>query len=446
MCDELKEQGSDDYVSVLKTLTDIGLSLQTNGSYILQVEPYLLNEVLESLKHFGYKVAVLWAEGSWPEDNDIDDAILDSVKEWDKEEWGAAGHILDREYGNPRFHHQCAIINLRKLNRIIRCPLFDYSASTEHMHDDYTPMWINALPDAGICKSPRAKVDNLNTFDKILRTSLDANLKVFNLDYNIRSKKVCSYPESDIEWAENNVFTNLEPLTAHELWKLEMSIKKDYPDKLAMFDFKMQHATSLYLTNTESVPHVNVNDLQVVVCPCSGLHQFKYIQPSLDVMETVIWADFSTYAVKWMEILIYEWNGKDFHTFFDNNKDRLNYDGNVVYGHGTWEKFMDSFESEDGWLAVWRRIVNLEHQFLVVNLVDDYQKIVDLIEPNKNVLLQCSNIFLYEINYFNKGLRTTFNALDYIRQVQTISNKVIFNGDINGSYYNQINTNWLKWI
>ena len=323
ICNELKEQASDDYISVLKTLTDIGLSLQTNGSYVLQVEPYLLKELLDSLKQFGFKAAVLWAEGSWPENNDIDDAILTNIKEWDKEEWGAAGHILDREYGNPTFHHQCVIINLRTLSHIKQCPLNEYEASAEHMHDDYTPFWIKPLPNSKICKSPNARASNLNIFDKLLRTCLDSNLKVFNLNFDIRIKKTCTYPELDIEWAENNVFTNLEHLTPNQLFKMEMAIKKDYPDKLSMFDFKMQHATSLYVTNTEQVPHVYINDLQVVVCPCSGLHQFKYIQPSLDVMETVIWADFSPWAVKWMEILINEWNGKDFHTFFDNNKDRL---------------------------------------------------------------------------------------------------------------------------
>ena len=133
-------------------------------------------------------------------------------------------------------------------------------------------------------------------------------------------------------------------------------------------------------------------------------------------------------------------------TFFDNNKDRLNYDGSVINGHGTWEKFLESFENEDEWLIAWAKIRNLEHQFIDVNLVNDYNKVVELIPANKNVLLQCSNIFLYESNYFNRGPLTAVNSIDYVKQVRNISNKVIFNGDINGSYYDMINTNRLKWI
>lgn len=446
VCKDVEEQASDDYIGLLKTLTDIGISLGTNGSYVLQVGEHHLGELLRSLKHFGFKVAVIWAEGSWSDDPDIDKEILKSVKEWDKEEWGAAGHILDRPlYKEPKFHHQCVVLNLRKLTEIIECPLWEHDASNKHMHDDYTPMWIKVRSPAKIVKHT-ARNGEINVFDKILRTCLENKLTVFNLDYNIRGKKICVYPEDDIEWAEEKVFANLDQLPQKQLVRIMSDVRINYPDKIAMFEFKIQSVTNLYITNTETVPHVVDNDLQVAVCPCSGLHQFKFIQPSLDVMEKVIWADYSPYAVKWMEILVHEWNGKDFHTFFDNNKDRLNYDGSVINGHGTWEKFLESFENEDEWLTAWAKIRNLEHQFIDVNLVNDYNKVVELIPPNKNVLLQCSNIFLYESNYFNRGPLTAVNSIDYVKQVRNISNKVIFNGDINGSYYDMINTNRLKWI
>ena len=95
---------------------------------------------------------------------------------------------------------------------------------------------------------------------------------------------------------------------------------------------------------------------------------------------------------------------------------------------------------------MWNRIRNLEHQFEVVNIVEESDKVVELIPHNKNVLLQCSNIFLYESNYFTKGLDTTFQAISYVRNVQSISNKVYFNGDINGHYYDIVNIGRQKWI
>ena len=445
MCEELN-QASDDYISVLKMATNINVMMSTEGSYIQECDVDALDNVLKDLKDLGFKVAVLWAEGSWPEDPDIDDEILKSVKEWDKEEWGCAGHILDRRQ-NPKFHHQCVIINLRKLIKSIECPVPLYEASKEHFHDDYTPKWIKPLSASDHKYVPNSGWNNIkegkhpsNLFNCILRTSLDNGLTVFNLDYNIRGHKVCIYPENDIEWTENELFKKY--LDADRIY----DIQDNYPDKKPLLDFKIQDSAVLYVLNSESVPHVITNDIQVMVCPCSGLHQFKYMEPSLNVMEKVIWADYSPYAVKWMEILVYEWDGKDFHKFFEDNKSRLNFVGTYHYGYGTWEKFLDSFEDENEWLSVWSKIRNLEHQFEVVDLINDYDKIVEMIPHNKNVLLQCSNIFLYESNYFNKGLQTTVNGIDYVRKVQDISNTVYFNGDLNGNYYDMTNINRQKWI
>jgi len=436
MCKELEQQATDEYISILKTVTNFNITLNTLGSYILDCPINSLEETLIDLKHFGYKVAVVWAEGSWPVEPDIDEEILKSVDEWNNNKWGCAGHILDRN-NNPQFHHQCIIINLAEFKFLKRGDLYEYEASTEHLHDDYTPKWIK----------PKANAHRVNGIDRVdglfnsfLRTSIDQGLMIYNLDYNIRGNKVCIYPEDDIEWAENEIFKKYTDM------KNVYDIKENYPDKKPLFELKVQEFTNVYVTNTEMAPDVDVNDLQVIVCPCSGLHQFKYMEKSLDVLETVIWADFSYYAVKWMKIVINEWNGRDFNTFFEANKHRLDFNGSYVYGHGTWEKFLDSFDSEEAWLKIWNRIRNLEHQFEVINIVEESDKVVELIPHNKNVLLQCSNIFLYESNYFTKGLDTTFKAISYLRNVQSISNKVYVNGDINGHFYDMTNIGRQKWI
>jgi len=445
MCREIYEKASDDYISILKMATDWNVNLATNGSLINSVPLDHVNTTLIDLKELGFKVAVLWAEGSWPEEDDIDIEILKSVEEWDKEEWGCAGHILDRPgRRKPIFHHQCVIINLRKLTKSIQCRIREYEASTDHFHDDYTPKWIKPISQNYIEGSHWNSYEEsrkpYNLFNCFLRTSLDNGLKVFNIDNNVRGLKVCSYPEDDIEWTEGELFKKYEH--ADRIY----DIRDNYEDKVPLLEFKIQDSSVVYILNTESVPHVTIDDIQVMVCPCSGLHQFKYMEKSLNVMEMVIWADYSPYSVAWMEILVHEWNGKDFHGFFEANKHRLNFDGTFELGFGTWEKFMASFDSEEQWLEVWNKIQNLEHQFEVVNIVNEHDKIVDMLPHNKNVLLQCSNIFLYESNYFNKGFETTFNALNYVRKVQSISNKIYFNGDLNGNYYNMTNMNRRKHI
>ena len=437
MCNELIEQASDDYISILKTVTNIHVDLNTSGSTLLECKLDAFESQLLKLKSMNFKVAVIWAEGSWPNDPDIDIEIRKTVQEWNKVNWGCAGHILDRD-NNPQFHHQCVIINLEKFTHISNeVGLHEYQTSGEHMHDDYTPTWIMPTAD-------RKRVKDCDPvkglFNAILRTTLDKSQAIFNLDYNIRNHKLCIYPEDDIKWTEEQIYRDYSDLS------IIYDVGDNYPDKKPLLELKMQSVATLYVTNTESVPHVDVNDVQVLVCPCSGLHQFKYMQPSLDVMEMVVWADYSSYAVKWMEILIHEWDGKNFHRFYGANKARLNFPGTFVHGYGTWEKFLSSFENEDEWLKVWGKIQNLEHQFEVVDLINEHDKIVNILPHNKTVLLQCSNIFMYESNYFTKGLDTTFNGISYVRKVQSISDKVYFNGDMNGNYYDITNIGRQKWI
>ena len=84
------ENASDDYVSVLKSITNINVDLNTDGSFVIDCSNDNLDFLLNDLKQLNFKVAVIWAEGSWPSDPEIDNEILKSVTEWNKEKWGCA--------------------------------------------------------------------------------------------------------------------------------------------------------------------------------------------------------------------------------------------------------------------------------------------------------------------------------------------------------------------
>ena len=239
MCKELEEQATDEYISILKTMTNFNIDMNTEGSFILDCHTDSLEETLIDLKHFGYKVAVVWAEGSWPVEPDIDEEILNSIEEWNNNKWGCAGHILDRN-NNPQFHHQCIIINLAEFEFLKRGDLYEYEASTEHLHDDYTPKWIKPKNDAHRVRGID-RVDGL--FNSFLRTSIDQGLMVYNLDYNIRGNKVCIYPEDDIEWAENEIFKK------YDQPDIIYDVKENYPDKGPLLEPKIQEFTNVYVTN-----------------------------------------------------------------------------------------------------------------------------------------------------------------------------------------------------
>ena len=441
VCEDL-ETATNDYISVLKQVTNISIVNTGNSSYILNARQEELNDIFANLKSFGYRLAVLWAEGSFI-DEELDEDLLTCADEWDDSDWSTAGHIIDREkYMYPQFHNQCVVINLKAATYLNPKGIVnEYISSPDHMHDDYTPLWIKGTSD----RIKNSKVESYNVFDMLMRMSINNEQLVYNLPHNIRDKKICVYPEDDIEWAQKAIFEDYSKLTESEAFDKIYDIRDNHEDKKPLFDFKVMKHAVIYVTNTESVPPRKNSKVNVGVFPCSGIHQFKHIANNIDTMEKVIWADFSSYAMTWMKIVVAEWDGKDFTNFYKTNINRIAFDGNVEFDQELVDAFYNSFEPNE-WLLVWNKIQSLEHVFLNINLVEQYKLVLENIPSNKNVLLQCSNIWLYEENYINRGFKATHAVLDYIKLALDKSNEVIFTGDANGKFYDLTNIGRNKWI
>ena len=458
ICEEL-EHATDDYISVLKQITNLNVSLACSGAHMLDAKREGLNDVLTSLNKFGFKLAVIWAEGAWPTD-DLDSDLLACAKEWNMgPKWMAAGHILVRKNKPyPQFHNQCIVINLAECGKgddgfvlnstgdANNWTANNWTMSEEHLHDDYTPVWVDGKIEKIQHDEITRNIDNKNVFDMAMRAALNNETRIHNLPFNIRNKKECCYPEDDIKWAETSIFKDLDMMDEEDRLDWLYDIADNYPDKKSLFEFKVMREQVLYITNTESVPSILDQQLQVIVCPCSGLHQFKYIANNIDTMEKVLWTDFSPYAVAWTKIVVNEWNGLDYDSFYNANFSRINYNGGIIYSKPMVDKFINSFSSTEEWLEIWNKIKDLEHCYHNFNLINEWKKVIPLIGQHKNVMLQCSNIYAYEANYLNKGIVTTQAVIEYITEALGVSNKVILNGDANGTFYDRVNIGRRKWV
>jgi len=450
MSAELEEHGTDDYISVIKHCTTLGIQLATDGATVIDIRQEKLNHILTQLSDFGFKLAVIWAEGSWPVDNDIEDELIKCAEEWDKgPRWMVAGHILARKNRSyPEFHNQCIVINLEECGKgddgfVLNWhgKAANWTMSDEHLHDDYTPVWVDGIP------GPRsAPIENRNVFDMAMRAALNNETRIHNLPFSVRDKKRCCYPEDDIEWAQTAIFEDFDMMDEEDRLQQTYNSHDNYPDKQPLFEFKIMREQVVYITNTESVPVMLDQQLQVIVCPCSGLHQFSYIASNIDTMEKVLWIDFSPYAVAWTKIVVTEWNGLDYDSFYNANFSRINYNEGIVYEKPMVDKFINSFNSTEEWLEIWNKIKALEHCYNNFNLITEWEKVIPLLGKDKNVMLQCSNIYAYEANYLNKGITTTQAVMKYITESLAVSNKVIFNGDANGTLYERVNIGRRKWI
>ena len=70
------------------------------------------------------------------------------------------------------------------------------------------------------------------------------------------------------------------------------------------------------------------------------------------------------------------------------------------------------------------------------NIVKDFDKIVDMVGENKQVHLQISNIWQYEINYLNTPLfEAQENFVKMINELLRNDNVVYFSGDTPGGMF-----------
>lgn len=434
------EDTKDSYVSTLKNCTNVSINFM-ESSTINEIKDDELISILRKLKKLDYKYAVLWAEGSWPTDEGLDEAIIKSFSTYDN--WLVAGHILNFKNKDPRFHEQCVIVNLSEIDKIKWLVNDDilkkkYTVSEENIHDDYTPYWIKPAEGNSGTISPA------NVFDRFLWISLKEGYTVLNIDFDIRNKKVCVYPEDEQQWTQlyaNKKYWNT--LTKKQQRNFVYDIKENNPDKKPLFEFLNMSNNMIYVTNTEEVPHDEDRDIEILICPASGLSQFKHIANNLKSMEQVIWVDFSKPQMDWLQNLIRNWNGINFKEYYENNKpEKIN----IIYDESKVDEFFNSFESQQKWLEAWYKIKELEHRFIIVDITESYEDIISIVKPNKNVFLQVSNIWSYEANYFDSGINVYCKLICYVNQLLKKSKKLYFSGDVGGSYKDMIDIGRRTWI
>lgn len=444
--------GEVEYLSTLRKVTEINLTNSTQH-YVIVSDNFnrQFRNMLHQCSDLNFDVVVIWFEGSWPMGREFEEKLLESVDgEWSENEWLVAGHILDKGRGDaPHFHNQCVVINLKSWNKLAstefspywRSNFFpNYKQSDEHMHDDYTPMYLEPQVNEDMLQL----IPTQNKLDVLIPVALENNMRVNNLNWDIRSEKHCCYPEDNVQetkrWLLDQDWTLNRTVDEVNLFGNDLD-----EDKQELYGFKCMNTHVMYITNTESVPGNETYDCTVMTCPCSGLHQFKHMNNARDTLKRVIWTDFSEAGIWWTKKVLAEWDGIAFNDFYKKHKRELqekwmayeanNYDPDLA------NKFEDSFDSQEQWLEVWDWIRGLDHTFVQVDLVKEWKRIVDMIGTDETVFMQVSNIWQYEINYINNNhLAPQAAFIGMISSLLENNKDVYITGDSPGGvYYNYQN-------
>ena len=462
----------DAYAGKLKKLMQININNSTEYSF-LHCDRYsqgFFGDVIRQLCVLGYQNAVIWFDGNWPGETEFDEEVINAIdNKWNETNWLAAGHILQRGTDAPQWHEQCIVLNLKAFEPLLAH--FEslenvgdqlqqhpgYRSSTEHMHDDYTPMWVSAK-DAVLAGHQWKLVDkpedfNDDFFNTLFPLAFLNGLTIHNLDYDIRKHKICCYVEDDLEFTKEWFFD----YDFNTRLSLDESRSYGYNlvnnDKRELFQYKVMDTHIMYVTNTEMVPQGDPLGIDTLVAPCSGLHQFKHISHQRDTIKRILWTDFSPFGIGWTKHLLENWDGKDFPKFYKDNFHvitdlGLPSDEFIWYDEENALDFIRSYKNEEEWLEHWDFIKTLDHQFIKIDIVKEWKRLSELIGKDCKALLQLSNIWQYDINYIHSP---DFDAqvafIDLFNELLQNNETIYFSGDTpGGEYYEYKNMRTLPGI
>lgn len=402
----------------------------------------------------GFDYAVLWPDGSIPTDGDFEDELLKYCKHLDETgpAWMVMGHILDRSKTDnvfPHLHEQTIVINLKTWNSVHYggepVDLFDKSdrvtqnlpnfvAAEEHIHDDYTPMWIDPV---NTTRTGQWKFRE-GAWNRIVVKAINMGFRVYNFPPHLRKMKEAYYLEDHQaetnEWMFSDDFY-MKSDDFYNDYKHEMK-QLGQQDKAPLFALKRQTENIVYITNTESVPFwefmydFNATPLNTYIVPCSGFNQFEFMLQHMDTLKNVVFYDANRNSIAWMKHLVNDWDGvSDLYEFIDDYLSTLDTRISIIYEKKDVQTFLDN-TTEEQRIRLFMHLRDENIQYLHVDLMREWQKIVDVVPENTNVLINLTNIWRYEGNFINNTLlecdHAFFGLLDGLVRK---SENVLFKGD-----------------
>jgi hypothetical protein len=450
-----------EYAGKLKKLMQINLTNSTDYPHI-NTDKFShgnFNDMMQRIYKLGFKYTVVWFDGSWPGAEEFEEELLNQINnEWNDTKWLAAGHIINNiEQGDaPHWHEQCIVINMEAWAEIgtdwdlsfwnwENRSYPRYMASKESHHGDYTPLWMAG--EHAIIEEPQDSVKHTNNPDEgplnsLFPIAFSHDMYIHSFNQEVRRHKICIYPEDDIEFTKSWLF-DYDFNTSYTLDESRsFGYDKVQDDKRELFQYKVMDTHIMYVTNTENVPHDDPLGIDTLIVPCSGLHQYKHVSNNRDTIKRVLWTDFSPFGIGWQEFVLKNWNGLEFDKFYKDNfnvitdlglpsAEFINYDEQNALD------FIDSYDSEEDWLEHWDFIRTIDHQFVKIDIVKEWDRLVELVGKDHVLLAQLSNIWQYEINYVNTPAFTAQAAFVDLMNGLLLNNKIVyFSGDTpNGQFF-----------
>jgi hypothetical protein len=338
-------------------------------------ENTLLNDATTS----GYEHALIIAGGT---SLGLSDRLFSALENLCQKDFFLAGHILHRSkesyYGDAYYelHHQFYVVNLKEFKEL-NCPIIGKPDEAMHVqiaplrsegclyNDHEIPEWINP----GI--NEHTYTQKLHGWN-IISIGLANDKILIDLGTDIRNNKKYLYYEHD------HVFLR-EISSIYWNHFLSNNFYASWNSDQLKEDFISDKAIDQYITVGIGVYWIhNLTNLGITT------------------NTKVVFTDINYNCLKFMETMINEWDGKDYHEFYRKHMPRLpnnssiNIESYIEYTKKEWEAFLLLF---DNWDETWRKMRSLKFDYQLIDYMSDYN--LNWITPGVNTLINLSDVFTH---------------------------------------------------
>lgn len=319
------------------------------------------------------------------------------------------GHIMAKEGRYPGLHRQMLIVNLKRW-KDLGSPDFEeqgffwdrkieysnYVLSEETLTAEYAPAWIEGTNGTQIVSVVE---DGSNWIDIACRN----NIRIDNFDFEIRDCKAFLYPYDNADSLEY-VWKNLQD---HEIVdKIKNYTQRAWIRKLAYQEYIEKDR--VYAYNTERLSGEGKRSpgpIDVIFSAAAGFKTMKLLENNgFHEGTKVVYYDWCSASLSFKKHLLSSWNGLDFHKWLLEHD--LEYNFSSTY-RGNYREFWEleikkEFETEEKFKMLWDRYSKLEHDFVIIDIVNQPKKLFDEIDKySGNRVLWTTNIWSTMMLHWN---------------------------------------------
>jgi len=357
-------------------------------------------ELLEASLAAGDKMCIILAQGLMAPR--LYKIIRNSVEYFKQNpNFFVSGHIMAHKGRYPGLHRQMLVVNLETWVRLGKPEFLEpgifwdrkqtypnYTVSENTMSADYTPAWIEGA-------------EGTSTFDIVedgsnwLALAFENDIRVDNFDFETRECKCFLYPYDDPDTLEK-AWINLYDEALID--SIENYTQRAWVRKLAYQEFIEKNR--VYAYNTERLSGEGVRapgPVDSIFSAAAGFKTIALLRNNRFHEDTVVnYFDWCTASIDFKKHLLETWDGVDFDKWLIEHD--LEYNFSSTY-RGNYKEFWDreldkEFGSAEAFKELWDRYRKLKHNFFVIDIVNEPEKLFAEIEKQPGTrILWTTNIW-----------------------------------------------------